>query len=215
MCSKKEPRAKTLFDKSELDKISLGKEFSDAGERKDTDFALFVRHISKGQFKLPVRSTITLKIGEVSLSLIARARVVLEVAGASFAPWLATDVWTSVSNRSYYGIYLGFVACDWQMIGLPLGVYRLLEGKTADELVKKVQHALHVFGIVYRGCSGGVNCPHADPNHTEPSTHHSGHVRQWWIGPSSSVQIRVQRPTVHPPRYKHRVQGHNGGEESQ
>ncbi len=66
----------------------------------NTDFEEFTNHLSRGKFRLPHRKTMTDRIARMADDLVENTKKILSAMGASVAPWLATDCWTS-AGKSY------------------------------------------------------------------------------------------------------------------
>ena len=159
-----------IQDQSSLDDIGRAV----LGQRRvNTDFHSFVVHLSKNRYKLPCAKTLSKRLKDMRVEMMATVAVLLESMGAHHAPCLASDCWTSKARAGYFGVYLSFISVDWELVGLPIGLCRVKDGpKDAVVLAAKTKGCLAAVGVVYKGCAGGRNCPHSDPNHTTDSTVH-------------------------------------------
>ena len=170
----------------------------------DHVFERFCRHISKNLYAPPSAVTLQKRLVDLKTKLLLQTKGILLEMGASFGPCLAADVWTSKARRSYYGMYLHFISKNWELVGLPLGLARLVgeveyteytpkstsknpnpapvvvasvgANHSAEQLVEHAEAALKQFEINYRGCAGGDTCAHASPLHTTETTMHLMHA---------------------------------------
>jgi hypothetical protein len=126
-------------------------------------FRALLDHLSRGKYKPPSRTTLRDLIRRDAAAIKEKMVNLFKKMDVSFSPNTATDCWTSLAGKGYYGIVLHFIDNSWRLHALPLAVKRIHGSKDGEVLLSMIADTFREYGIEFTGCRKTCICNKSVP----------------------------------------------------